>query len=122
MTPALTAIVSGATNIKGVAARLPSTLRSEGSDGGPGLEAGARSGSLMVAEARSASGELMLGMRGPNGYGLTARILAWASVEAARGAIAQVGALGPVAAAGPHALGAAAQDVDLRQVDGGSPS
>ncbi len=124
LTPALTAIVSGATKIPGVSAKLRSILGSEGSDGGPDAEARSRSGSLIVAEARSASGELIhhIEMRGPNGYDFTARILAWASVEAARGAITQVGALGPVAAFGLHAFGAAAQDAGLRQVESGSPS
>lgn len=124
VTPALTAIVSGAKRIPGVGAKLYSILGSEGSTGGPDAEARSRSGSLIVAEARSASGELIhrIEMHGPNGYDFTARILAWASVEAARGAITQTGALGPVAAFGLEALGAAARDAGLEQVEPDSPS
>jgi hypothetical protein len=44
------------------------------------------------------------------------RILAWASLEASRGAITQTGALGPVAAFGLDALRAAAENAGLTQV------
>ncbi len=71
-----------------------------------------------MAEARSASGRLIhrVVMEGPNGYDFTARILAWASVEASRGAIAETGAVGPVAAFGLDALRAGAENAGLTQV------
>jgi short subunit dehydrogenase-like uncharacterized protein len=118
VTPALTAMLVIAKKIPGVGAKLYSILGSEGSTGGPDAEARSRSRSLIVAEARSASGELIhrVEMQGPNGYDFTARILAWASVQAARGAITQTGAVGPVAAFGLDALRAAAEGVGLEQV------
>jgi short subunit dehydrogenase-like uncharacterized protein len=118
VTPALTAMLSGAKKIPGVGAKLYSILGSEGSTGGPDAEARSRSRSLIVADARSASGELIhrIEMHGPNGYDFTARILAWASVEATRGAITQTGAVGPVAAFGLEALVAGAEDAGLKRV------
>jgi short subunit dehydrogenase-like uncharacterized protein len=117
LTPALTALLSGAKRIHGVEPRLLARHGSEGSNGGPDAEARSRSRSLIVAEARSASGQLLhrIEMEGPNGYDFTARILAWASAEAARGAITQTGALGPVAAFGLEPLRAAAENVGLIQ-------
>jgi short subunit dehydrogenase-like uncharacterized protein len=117
VTPALTAMLVIAKKIPGVGAKLYSMLGSEGSTGGPDVEARSRSRSLIVADARSASGELIhrIEMHGINGYDFTARILAWASVEATRGAITQTGAVGPVAAFGLEALVAGAQDAGLKQ-------
>jgi short subunit dehydrogenase-like uncharacterized protein len=117
LTPALTALLVIAKRIPGVGAKLYSMLGSEGSNGGPDAEARSGSRSLIVADARSASGEVIQRIRldGPNGYDFTARILAWASVEATRGAITQTGAVGPVAAFGLEALRAAAEDVGLTQ-------
>jgi hypothetical protein len=71
-----------------------------------------------VAEARSRTGELLhrIELEGPNGYDFTARILAWAAVEASRGAITRTGALGPVAAFGLEALRDAAENVGLKVV------
>jgi hypothetical protein len=118
VTPALTAVLSVATKIPGVGAKLYSALGSEGSTGGPDDASRSHSRSLIVADARSAAGELVhrIVMEGPNGYDFTARILAWASVAATQGAITQTGALGPVAAFGLEPLRAAAEDVGLRQV------
>jgi short subunit dehydrogenase-like uncharacterized protein len=118
VTPALTAVLSAATKIPGLGARLYAALGSEGSTGGPDAESRSGSQSLIVAEARSTSGALIhrVVMDGPNGYDFTARILAWASVEASRGAVAQTGALGPVAAFGLEPLRAAAEDAGLTQV------
>jgi hypothetical protein len=118
LTPALTALLTAAKKIPGVGAKLYASLGSEGSTGGPDAESRSRSGSLIVAEARSASGQLIhrVVMEGPNGYDFTARILAWASVEASRGAITQAGALGPVAAFGLDALRTGAKNAGLTQV------
>lgn len=118
MTPALTAIVSVAKRVPGVAAWLYKVLGSEGSTGGPDSTTRSRSQSRIVADARSATGELLhrVELEGPNGYDFTARILAWASTEASRGAVTQAGALGPVAAFGLEALRAAADTAGLRPV------
>jgi short subunit dehydrogenase-like uncharacterized protein len=118
VTPALTAMLVIAKKIPGIDAKFYSILGSEGSTGGPDAEARSRSRSLIVADAHSASGELIhrVEMQGPNGYDFTARILAWASVQAAQGAITQTGAVGPVAAFGLDALRAAAEGVGLKQV------
>ena len=117
LTPALTAVLSVATKVPGLGPKLYAALGSEGSTGGPDAESRTRSLSLIVAESRSASGGLIhrVEMNGPNGYDFTARILAWASVAASRGAITQSGALGPVAAFGLDALRAAAEDAGLAQ-------
>ena len=118
VTPALTALLSVAKRIPAVASWLYTVLGSEGSTGGPDAADRSRSPSLIVADARSATGELLhrVELEGPNGYDFTARILAWASVEASRGAITQTGALGPVAAFGLEALRAAADTAGLRLV------
>lgn len=117
LTPALTGLLSGVKRIPGVGSKLLSALGSEGSTGGPDAEARAGSRSLIVAEARSASGTLLhrVEMDGPNGYDFTAHILAWAAVEAAKGVITQTGALGPVAAFGLDALRAGAETAGLTQ-------
>ena len=118
VTPALTALLVVAKKVPGVSAKLYSALGSEGSTGGPDAESRSRSGCLIVADARSASGELIhrVQLEGPNGYDFTARILAWASVAAARGVITETGAVGPVAALGLEPLRVAAENAGLRQV------
>ena len=123
VTPGLTALLVVATKIPGLGAKLYSALGSEGSTGGPDAESRSRSRSLIVADARSASGELIhrVEMDGPNGYDFTARILAWASVEAARGVITETGAVGPVAAFGLEPLRFAAENAGLSQVSAASP-
>ncbi len=117
LTPALTGVLAAAKRIPAVRTKLLASLGSEGSTGGPDAEARSRSRSLIVAEARSASGQLLhrVELEGPNGYDFTARILAWASVAAAQGAITGTGALGPVAAFGLEPLRAAAESVGLRE-------
>jgi short subunit dehydrogenase-like uncharacterized protein len=118
LAPALTGVLSAAKRIPAVRAKLLASLGSEGSTGGPDAEARSRSRSLIVAEARSASGTLLhrVELDGPNGYDFTARILAWAALEAAHGAITGTGALGPVAAFGLDALTAGAGTAGLAQV------
>ncbi len=115
VTPALTAILAVAKRIPWVAAMVNSALGSDGSIGGPDAEARSRSRCLILADARSATGELLhrVELDGPDGYDFTARILAWASVEASRGAITGTGALGPVAAFGLEALRVGAENAGL---------
>lgn len=87
-----------------------------GSTGGPDHDARARGGCAIVAEARSASGELLhrVQLDGPNGYDFTFRILAWGAIIAAEQGLAGVGALGPVQAFGLQSLTGGAASAGLR--------
>jgi len=73
---------------------------------GPDADERARTGSEAVALVYDAAGELLAEARlsGPNGYELTADLLAWGAVHAAEGGVAKTGALGPVDAFGLPAL------------------
>ena len=70
----------------------------KGSTGGPDAAARSRTGSLVLAEARSAAGDVLARVRleGANVYEFTGRMLAWAAERAAAGALTGTGALGPV--------------------------
>lgn len=74
----------------------------KGSTGGPDAAARAATGSIVVAEARGAGGELLASARleGANGYDFTAGMLAWGAEQAAAGELHGTGALGPVEAFG----------------------
>jgi short subunit dehydrogenase-like uncharacterized protein len=78
----------------------------KGSTGGPGAEARAKSGSVMVAEAKDPSGTVLASVRleGVNGYDFTAGMLAWSAESAAAGGLQGTGALGPVEGFGLAAL------------------
>ncbi len=78
----------------------------KGSTGGPDAAARSRSASLVVAEARTANGEILASstLRGPNPYTYTADILAWAARRALEHGLEDVGALGPAQAFGLEAL------------------
>lgn len=70
----------------------------KGSTGGPGPESRARTGSVILAEARNPAG-VVLGrarLEGVNGYDFTAAMLAWSAETARGGALLATGALGPV--------------------------
>jgi short subunit dehydrogenase-like uncharacterized protein len=58
--------------------------------------------SVAIAVASDASGKQLTSVRveGPNGYDLTAQLMAWAASELAHGRVKSVGALGPVDAFG----------------------
>jgi short subunit dehydrogenase-like uncharacterized protein len=73
-----------------------------GSTGGPDARARARTGSLVAADVRGAGGELLahVELTGPNPYGLTGDLLAWAARTLAGGGVRAAGALGPVEAFG----------------------
>jgi short subunit dehydrogenase-like uncharacterized protein len=92
----------------------------KGSTGGPGPEARAKSGSLIVAEAQDASGSVIerVELRGPNGYTFTGEILAWGAMQAAEHGVSGPGALGPVEAFGLRELEAACAQIGLEE--GGS--
>ncbi len=85
-----------------------------GSSGGPDEQSRARTGSLVVAGVRSGDDRLLahVELTGPNGYTLTADLLAWAA-RALAGLVpglpppAAAGALGPVEAFGLDTLQAA---------------
>jgi short subunit dehydrogenase-like uncharacterized protein len=75
---------------------------------GEGPDAESRAGSRSIALARAFDGVgTQLGqveVHGPNGYDLTAELLAWAAAMAATGRIQGTGALGPAQAFGFDAL------------------
>jgi short subunit dehydrogenase-like uncharacterized protein len=87
----------------------------KGSTGGPGPEARAKSGSLVVAEALDSSDNVLARaeLRGPNGYTFTGEIIAWGAIEAAERGLQDTGALGPVEAFGLRSLEAACAEIGL---------
>lgn len=89
----------------------------KGSTGGPGPEARAKTGSLAIAEAYDAGGNLVerVELRGPNGYTFTGDILAWGAIRAAEHGMSAPGALGPVEAFGLEALTAGCAEVGLSE-------
>jgi short subunit dehydrogenase-like uncharacterized protein len=70
-----------------------------------------------VAEVRDVDGRLVsrVELAGPEAYGLTASLLAWAATRAADGGVRGAGALGPVQAFGLEALTAGAASVGLHR-------
>jgi short subunit dehydrogenase-like uncharacterized protein len=96
----------------------------KGSTGGPGPEARAQSGSLIVAEAEDASGSMLerVELRGPNGYTFTGDILAWGAIHAAEHGLEGAGALGPVEAFGLRTLEAACAEVGLSEAGALTPA
>jgi short subunit dehydrogenase-like uncharacterized protein len=91
----------------------------KGSTGGPGPESRAKSGSLAVAEAFDANGNLLerIELRGPNGYTFTGEILAWGARHAAEHGLEGQGALGPVEAFGLRNLEAGCAEIGLSESD-----
>jgi short subunit dehydrogenase-like uncharacterized protein len=89
----------------------------KGSTGGPDAEQRARSGSRIVAVASESDGTPLAEVRldGVNGYDFTAGMLAWAAIRAAEGAVAGVGALGPVEAYGLEQLEAGCAEAGIRR-------
>ena len=96
----------------------------KGSTGGPGPEARAKSGSLIVAEALDSSGSVIerVELRGPNGYTFTGEILAWGAIEAAERGLQDTGALGPVEAFGLRALEKACAEIGLAETAAAAPA
>jgi short subunit dehydrogenase-like uncharacterized protein len=78
----------------------------KGSTGGPDAQARAKTGSVILAEAKDAAGAVLASVRleGVNGYDFTAAMLAWAAEAAAAGGVQGTGALGPVDGFGLEAL------------------
>lgn len=87
---------------------------------GEGPDADARAGSRSVAIARAFDGiGTQLGqveVHGPNGYDLTAELLAWAAAMAATGRLQGTGALGPAQAFGLDALIEGCAEMGLHRV------
>jgi short subunit dehydrogenase-like uncharacterized protein len=90
----------------------------KGSSGGPGTEARAKTGSVVIAEAKDPAGKVLASARieGVNGYDFTARMLAWSAEAAAGGAVQGTGALGPVDGFGLDALQAGVAEAGLSRV------
>ncbi|MFY9488480.1 MAG: NAD(P)H-binding protein [Solirubrobacterales bacterium] len=85
---------------------------------GPTDDSRERSRTKAIAIARDARGNELVRVMldGPNPYDLTGKIVGWAAQQAANGAIAGVGALGPVEAFGLEPLRAACESVGLKEI------
>ncbi len=114
------AVNSAITKIPGARAALGAlTSRMvSGSTGGPTEEDREGTGSAAVAIASSAGGEELarVEVRGPNGYDLTARMLAWGAAHAAEHGMLAAGALGPVEAFGRDTFVAGCAEAGLERV------
>jgi len=88
-----------------------------GSTGGPDERARAGTGSAIVAIAYGGDAELArVEVRGPNGYDLTARVMAWAGATAAARGMRVAGAVGPAEAFGLDELEAGCAEAGLERV------
>ncbi|MDQ2676807.1 MAG: saccharopine dehydrogenase NADP-binding domain-containing protein [Actinomycetota bacterium] len=92
------------------------------STGGPGEEARKGGGSVFVAEALDAAGNVIatVGTEGVSGYEFTGRVLAWAAEATAKGEAAQAGAgaRGPVEAFGLDRLEAGCAECGIARSQG----
>ena len=84
---------------------------------GPSAATVAAARTIAVAEVRDRAGTLVsrVELAGPEPYGLTAALLAWAATTAASGGVRGSGALGPVDAFGLPELTAGAAEAGLRR-------
>ncbi|WP_280294983.1 saccharopine dehydrogenase family protein [Nocardia abscessus] len=89
----------------------------QGSTGGPGPEARARTRSWAVAETFDDTGHVLASvtLAGGDPYDFTSAILAWGAQTALDGGLLGTGALGPVDAFGSDALTAGAADAGFRR-------
>jgi short subunit dehydrogenase-like uncharacterized protein len=89
----------------------------KGSSGGPDAEVRAKTGSLAVAEAEDAEGNVLARaeLEGPNGYALTGDLMAWGAAHAAKHGVEGSGALGPVDGFGLRTLEAGCAEVGLKR-------
>lgn len=87
----------------------------KGSTGGPTADERAAARATLVANARSASGDLLatVTLAGPDPYDYTAAMLAWGAITAANGGLQASGGLGPVEAFGLDALTAGCASAGL---------
>ena len=98
------AVNAGITKIPGAKAAISALTERfvSGSTGGPSEADRAGTGSAIVAIAYDDAGAELASVevRGPNGYDLTASMLAWGGAQAAEHGMRAAGALGPVEAFG----------------------
>jgi short subunit dehydrogenase-like uncharacterized protein len=90
----------------------------KGSSGGPDAAERAKSGSHYVARAYDGGGRQLAEvlLEGPNGYTITAELLAWGAETAAAGGLKGTGALGPVDGFGLDELEAGCKEMGLARV------
>ncbi|WP_280346406.1 saccharopine dehydrogenase family protein [Nocardia neocaledoniensis] len=90
----------------------------QGSTGGPGAAARARTRTWAVAEVSDADGRVLASvtLAGGDPYDFTAAILAWGARTALSGGLRSTGALGPVEAFGLDQLAAGAAEAGTRAV------
>jgi short subunit dehydrogenase-like uncharacterized protein len=90
----------------------------KGSTGGPNAEERARSSVTVVAEARSAAGDVLatVTLAGPDPYDFTGDILAWGAMTAAENGLNGTGGLGPIGAFGLESLTAGCAQAGLKRV------
>jgi hypothetical protein len=120
----LTATAHRMAPLSGLAARLPGARKvAQGLADAIGRRVGeapsegtlARARTHTVAEVRDQAGQVVTRVEvdGPEAYGLTAGLLAWAATRAAEHGVRGTGALGPVQAFGLAELTAGAAEVGL---------
>ena len=102
--PVATGLLSAVLQVPGVRAGVTALAEHQvaGSTGGPDEASRALGACSIVAEARSAGGDLLqrVQLEGPDGYDFTFAILAWGALTAAGAGLRGSGALGPVQAFG----------------------
>ena len=113
--------VRAITTIPGIGSLLRAGMRkTAGSSTGTGPSKAERAQSTSLATARTVDGVgrslSQATVEGPNGYDLTAELLAWAAAMLITRQEQGVGALGPVDAFGLDALQSGCSDIGLRQV------
>jgi short subunit dehydrogenase-like uncharacterized protein len=113
MNAAITRIPGARTAIGALTSRMV-----RGSTGGPSEDERRGTGSSAVAIASGRDGEELarVEVRGPNGYDLTALMLAWGAMQAAEHGMLAAGALGPVEAFGLDAFVAGCAQAGLERV------
>jgi short subunit dehydrogenase-like uncharacterized protein len=91
-----------------------------GSRGGPDATARAKVGAFIAAETFDTHGQLLSRSElvGGNPYEFTGEILAWGAMQAARGALASHGAVGPVDGFGLRELEQGCAEIGLAEVGG----
>lgn len=114
------AIGTAARRVPGVAAGMNRLTQRfvKGSTGGPDAAARAKVRTIVIAEARSAAGDVLAEVRleGADPYTFTGEILAWGAMTAAAGGLQGTGALGPVDGFGLAALEEGVASAGLRRV------
>lgn len=117
---ALSLGLSGVTRVPGARAALEGLVGRavKGSTGGPDAAARSQTGSVAIAEARSAQGDVLATARleGVNGYDFTAGMLAWGAQAVAEGRLRGTGALGPADGFGVDELEQGAAEAGIARI------